>query len=69
LEQRGKGKTTLLKRIFGDAPDILWIDLLSEEAEERFGRHPDELTKHLKEKNYNYIIIDEIQKIPKLLDM
>jgi predicted AAA+ superfamily ATPase len=66
---RGTGKTTLLKRIFGDGPDILWIDLLSDEAEERFGRNPDELTKHLKEKHYNYIIIDEIQKFPKLLDI
>jgi predicted AAA+ superfamily ATPase len=66
---RGTGKTTLLKKLFGDRPNILWIDLLSEEAEEKFGRHPDELSNHLKEKHYDYIIIDEIQKFPKLLDI
>lgn len=66
---RGTGKTTLLKRLFGELSEVLWIDLLSEIDEDRFGRHPDELSRHLRAKHYNYIVIDEIQKFPKLLDI
>lgn len=56
---RGTGKTTLLNHLFRHKSDVLWIDLLKDEDEERFGRNPDELTKHLA----------EIQKFPKLLDV
>lgn len=65
---RGTGKTTLLKQLF-DPDKALWIDLLSESDEERFGRYPDNLSKALKSKHYQYVIIDEIQKSPKLLDI
>ncbi len=66
---RGTGKTTLLNQLFGTRTDVLWIDLLKDQDEERFGRNPDELSKHLAEKKYSYVIIDEIQKFPKLLDV
>ncbi len=68
---RGTGKTTLLRLLFdkNSKGSTLWIDLLSEADEDRFGRHPDELSHHLKAKHYDYVVIDEIQKFPKLLDI
>lgn len=65
---RGTGKSTLIKQIFGST-NVLWIDLLSEADEERFGKRPDQLAQHLKEKKYKFDIIDEIQNFPKLLDI
>ena len=65
---RGVGKSTLLRERF-ELKDTLWIDLLSDEDEERFGRAPDELTKVLDRKKFKRVIIDEIQKSPKLLDV
>lgn len=67
---RGVGKSTLLRQIFSEE-DTLWINLLGAEEESRFSRDPDELaiiarSLPLQKK---YIIIDEIQKIPKLLDI
>lgn len=65
---RGTGKSTLIRHLFGDSK-VLWIDLLSEADEDRFGRHPDTLSTHLAVENYDYVVIDEIQKFPKLLDI
>lgn len=65
---RGTGKTTLLKKKFL-TKETLWIDLLSYSDEERFGKNPDLLSEILKEKSYKRVVIDEIQKIPKLLDI
>ncbi len=65
---RSTGKSTLLRQLFGQE-EALWIDLLSEQDEERFGRHPDELSKALSVTKYTRVIIDEIQKSLKLLDV
>lgn len=65
---RSTGKSTLLRQLFGQE-EALWIDLLSEQDEERFGRHPDELSKALSVTKYTRVIIDEIQKSLKLLDI
>ena len=65
---RGTGKTTLLNKKFL-TKDTLWIDLLSYNDEDRFSKNPDLLTEILKEKAYKRVVIDEIQKIPKLLDI
>jgi predicted AAA+ superfamily ATPase len=67
---RGVGKTTLLKHLpwYSDA---LYINLLKPDIENRFARDPGELyalveklapTKH-------HVIIDEVQKVPKMLDV
>ena len=64
---RGTGKTTLLKHLFSDK--CLWIDLLSFEDEDRFSRNPDLLTELIAEASYKKVVIDEIQKVPKLLDI
>lgn len=65
---RGTGRSTLLRALFLKEKK-LWIDLLTEEDEDVFGRHPEELSHHLKLNHYDYVIIDEIQKFPKLLDI
>lgn len=65
---RGTGKSTLLREIF-DSDQVLWIDLLTEKDEEFFGKHPDELSRVLKANLYQFVVIDEIQKFPKLLDI
>lgn len=65
---RGCGKTTLLKKIFG-SQNILWIDLLSEQDDDIYSRHPSELSNQLSLRTYDFVVIDEVQKIPKLLDI
>lgn len=70
---RGTGKSTLLHAYFtGKTPKndcLLWIDLLTAHDEERFGHDPDELSRVLAINNYQWVVIDEIQKFPKLLDI
>ena len=65
---RGTGKSTLLRQLF-KSKQTLWIDLLDDDQEERFSRSPNELSYILKGNNYKRVIIDEIQKVPKLLDI
>lgn len=67
---RGSGKTTWLKEHFKKIPHV-WIDLLNPEEEERFLLRPSELSDIIANlpKKTKWIIIDEIQKAPKLLDL
>jgi len=67
---RGVGKSTLLRHSFPEEQS-LWINLLSTDDESRFSRHPEELAAIARAlpPQKKYIIIDEIQKIPKLLDI
>src|SRR6188472_4524042 len=66
---RGSGKSTLLKTRFKPG-DCLWLDLLDSDVEDRFLRDPSELYAIVKAlpKGITYVVIDEIQKVPKLLD-
>lgn len=66
---RGSGKTTLLKRLF-DPDEAMFIDLLNPVEEDLFLRDPAELERRAKTvKDYKkWIVIDEIQKLPRLLD-
>lgn len=67
---RNTGKTTLIKHSFAKE-ETLFIDLLNINEEERFLKNPQELESIVLElpKNIKYIVLDEIQKIPKLLDV
>lgn len=68
---RGAGKSTLLRSCFNEPGDV-WIDLLEPEMEARFSRDPQELiaiVASLPLSTLTRVIIDEIQKIPKLLDI
>lgn len=65
---RGTGKSTCLKEHF---PDAYWIDLLDPESFRFFSAMPEKLREILEEsaKTSKLIVIDEIQKVPELLDV
>lgn len=63
---RQTGKSTLLKKLF---PDCRYYDLLKGEVFERLYRRPELLREELLACEENeLIIIDEVQKVPQLLD-
>ena len=63
---RQTGKTTLLKQLF---PNVRYYDLLKSDEFERLSRTPSLLREELKECSPDeLVIIDEIQKLPILLD-
>ncbi len=66
---RATGKSTLLKQRF-EPNECLWLDLLDSEVEEKFSRNPSDLYAIVKAlpEQIHYVVIDEIQKVPKLLD-
>ena len=67
---RSTGKTHLLKQRF-KLSDSLYIDLLDPEANETYSLRPKTLVEQLAAlpEKIEWVIIDEIQKIPKLLDL
>lgn len=65
---KGSGKSTLIKKLFL-SDSTLWIDLLRDEDEIRFGKKPDELSNVLNTEKFDIVVIDEVQKFPKLLDI
>ena len=64
---RGVGKSTLVKQSFKDTESVL-IDLLSVETRNRLLDAPDSLTQ-LIPNNVRWVFIDEVQKVPDLLDV
>jgi uncharacterized protein len=70
---RGTGKSTLLKELFDltNESKILFLDLLDPATERELARYPERLVEMVmaKKARLDWIIIDEIQKIPKLLDV
>jgi uncharacterized protein len=66
---RGAGKSTLLRATFPE--NTLWIDLLDPSVEDEYSRKPETLKAVLAglPADIKRIIIDEIQKVPRLLDM
>lgn len=67
---RSTGKSTLIEGIF-DHENSLWIDLLDPLQEERFLSNPSELKALVLglSPSTTHVVIDEVQKIPKLLDV
>ncbi len=66
---RGSGKSTLIRKQFKSAKS-LYIDLLESQTESRYAKNPDLLISDIKAKaKIDWVIIDEIQKLPKLLDL
>jgi predicted AAA+ superfamily ATPase len=67
---RGTGKTTLLNQLPW-LKNALMINLLNAADENRFARNPDALTDIVRglSSTQSHVIIDEIQKLPKLLDV
>ncbi len=65
---RQVGKSTLLKERYRDAR---WVDLLKSEEYRRYLTRPEYLREELEADGWEYgrqIVIDEIQKVPRLLD-
>jgi predicted AAA+ superfamily ATPase len=65
---RGTGKSTLLRGLFSPE-DCLWIDLLDPELEAQLILQPSRLRELWKKDKKPWIVIDEVQKVPKLLDV
>ncbi len=67
---RGTGKTTLLKRLF-TPEEALFIDLLDPSEEDILSRSPGELEARVAalSRDVSWVILDEIQKAPRLLDV
>lgn len=67
---RNTGKSTLVKKIYPTESSLL-IDLLKKETERRFTRSPDDLYDIVLAlpEAITHVIIDEIQKVPELLDV
>ena len=66
---RGAGKTSLLKVLFRE--QVLYLDLLNLELEAMYQLDPEQLYRQLSALpgDTKFVIIDEIQKVPKLLDV
>ena len=63
---RQVGKSTLLKERF---PKAVYIDLLNSELRNRFQQHPEEFRESLlRYPSETLVVVDEIQKVPDLLD-
>jgi predicted AAA+ superfamily ATPase len=71
LGARGTGKSTWLRSQFDpSALDTFWIDLLQPEVEDRYRQEPEFLSRDIEKrgKSLRWVIIDEVQKAPRLLD-
>lgn len=68
---RGVGKTTFLNDYFKNQKNILKINLLNSELERNLLLHPNELIQLINgcKTEPDWVFIDEIQKVPKLLDI
>jgi len=68
---RGTGKTSLIKAEFSDSSISYYIDLLTDELVDRYSVSPQALKNEIEllSKDVSWIIIDEIQKVPKLLNV
>ena len=70
---RGTGKSTLLGKMF-PSEEYFWLDLLDPRLELRYLHDPARLLEDWQrassvQRANNWIVIDEVQKIPKLLDL
>lgn len=64
---RGTGKSTFIKRQFADTST--YIDLLDPALEDRLSRNPNDLHLIIGDSAPEWVIIDEVQKAPRLLDI
>lgn len=64
---RGTGKSTFIKEQFAD--DSTYIDLLDPVLEDRLSRNPNDLHLIIGDSAPQWIIIDEVQKVPRILDI
>lgn len=65
---RGTGKSTLLSQFFSKE-ECLWVDLLLPETENALVMDPARLREFWRAEPKPWIVIDEVQKAPRLLDL
>ncbi len=65
---RGTGKSTLLKQHFS-TNQSLWIDLLQPELENQLSLEPSRLRQLWSVEKQPWVILDEVQKVPQILDV
>ena len=75
---RGTGKSTWLQSQF-DVEENLWVDLSNPQTERRYARRPEimldeykaftDKRRHKSELHTPWIVVDEVQKIPQILDV
>ena len=65
---RGTGKTTLLQETFS-AEEAFFVNLLESEICAQLQSRPDSLEALIQKHNLKWCIIDEVQKVPELLDV
>jgi len=62
---RQTGKSTLLRAAY---PDAFWVDLLKADEYRRYLQNPERLREELATRAPAQVVIDEVQKVPALLD-
>ena len=62
---RQAGKSTLLHNLYNNG---LWIDLLKSEEYRRFTERPELLREEVEYQKPDYVVIDEVQRVPPLLN-
>ncbi len=62
---RQTGKSTLLRQRY---PEAVWIDLLKAEEFRRYATRPELLRQELAKSGARFVVVDEVQKVPALLD-
>lgn len=67
---RGTGKSTWLRSVLPEGPTVQWFDLLHLETEDLFRARPEAFAQHLEAlpRRVQWVVVDEIQKLPRLLD-
>ncbi len=63
---RQSGKSTLLKELY--AGDAFWVDLLKSDVFRRYATRPERLREELEQNGADFVVIDEVQKVPDLLE-
>lgn len=64
---RGTGKSTWLRERY---PDAVWLDLLAPEDHREYAARPERLRERIAASpEADLVVIDEIQKVPELLDV
>lgn len=62
---RGTGKTTWVKKTF---PKAIYLDLLKSDLFNRLVAEPGRLEQYIPDDNKEYVVIDEVQRVPELLN-
>jgi predicted AAA+ superfamily ATPase len=62
---RQTGKSTLLRHRY---PEAVWIDLLKADVFRRYATRPELLRQELSQSGARFVVVDEVQKVPALLD-